>query len=106
MVSVLGNWLKRLLVLLLLLIMLVILVNFVVGNPHLVQFQLAGFQLPDVKASTAVIIAFSGGGALGLLVSTIAIGRLRLVNASFQRKLGRRDAELLKLRANAFKELS
>ena len=106
MVSVLGVWLKRLLVLFLLIIMLVILVNFVISNPQLVDFQLAGMQLPELKASTAVIAAFIVGGVCGLLASTFAIGRLRLANASFQRKLGRRDAELQKLRANALKELS
>ena len=106
MVSVLGAWLKRLSVLLLLIVLLVVLVNFVVSNPQLVEFQLAGLQLPELKASSAVIIAFIVGGSAGLLVSMVAIGRLRLANASFQRKLGRRDAELQKLRANALKGLS
>ena len=106
MVSVLGAWLKRLLVLSLLVILLVILVNFVISNPQQVDFQLAGMQLPELKASTAVIAAFIVGGICGLLVSMVAIGRLRLANASFQRKLGRRDAELQKLRANALKGLS
>ncbi|AMO56780.1 LapA family protein [Endozoicomonas montiporae] len=106
MVSVLGAWLKRLLVLILLVFLLVVLVNFVISNPQLVGFQLAGMQLPELKASTAVIFAFIVGGMCGLLASFVAIGKLRLANASFQRKLARRDAELQKLRANALKGLS
>ena len=106
MVSVLGAWLKRLFIVLLLIVMLVVLVNFVVSNPQLVELQLAGMQLPELKASSAVVVAFIIGGASGLLVSAVAIGRLRLANASYQRKLGRRDAELQKLRANALKGLS
>ena len=105
MVSFLAICLKRLLVLLLVLVMLVILVNFVVDNSQLIQFQLAGMSMPEAKASTLVIMAFVSGGLTGLLVSSFAIGRLRLANASFKRKLGRRDAELQKLRVSALKGL-
>ena len=105
MVSFLAIWLKRLLVLMLLLVMLIVLVNFVVANPQLIQFQLAGRFMPEAKASTLVVLAFVAGGLVGLLVSSLTIGRLQLANASFKRKLGRRDAELQKLRANALKGL-
>jgi uncharacterized membrane protein YciS (DUF1049 family) len=106
MVSVLGVWLKRLLMLLGSLILLVVLVNFIVANPQLIGFELAGYTLPDVKASSVVVISFIAGGLFGLLVSMFAITRLRLANASFKRKLGRRDAEIQKLRANALKGLT
>ncbi|WP_062270489.1 lipopolysaccharide assembly protein LapA domain-containing protein [Endozoicomonas arenosclerae] len=106
MVSLLGTWLKWLLILLGSLVLLVILVNFIVANPQLIQFDLAGFSLPEVKASSVVVISFIMGGLFGLLVSLGAITRLRWSNASFKRKLGRRDAEIQKLRANALKGLT
>lgn len=106
MVSLLGVWLKRLLLLLGALILLVVLVNFILANPQLITFELAGFQLPQIKASSVVVISFIGGGAAGLLVSAFAIARLRLANASYKRKLGRRDAEIQKLRSNTLKGLT
>ncbi|MGI9280986.1 MAG: lipopolysaccharide assembly protein LapA domain-containing protein [Endozoicomonas sp.] len=106
MVSLLGIWLKRLVILLGSLILLVILVNFIVANPQLIRFDLAGLSLPEVKASSVVVISFIMGGLFGLMVSLVAITRLRLVNASFKRKLDRRDAEIQKLRANALKGLT
>ena len=105
MVSVLGNWLKRVFVLLILMLLLVLLVNFLTGNPQMIQLQLAGAQLPALRVSSTLVFAFICGGVVGLLVSMFAIGRLRLSNASYQRKLARRDAELHKLRAEALKGL-
>ena len=106
MVSLLGIWLKRLVILLGSLILLVILINFIVVNPQLIRFDLAGLSLPEVKASSVVVISFIMGGLFGLMVSLVTIMRLRLVNASFKRKLDRRDAEIQKLRANALKGLT
>ncbi|WP_257279666.1 MULTISPECIES: LapA family protein [unclassified Endozoicomonas] len=106
MVSRLGIWLKRLVILLGSLLLLVILVNFIVANPQLIRFDLAGVLLPEVKASSIVVVSFIMGGLFGLLVSMVAMTRLRLDNASFKRKLGRRDAEIQKLRANALKGLT
>ncbi|WP_252179759.1 lipopolysaccharide assembly protein LapA domain-containing protein [Endozoicomonas sp. 4G] len=106
MVSLLGIWLKRLVILLGSLLLLILLVNFIVANPQLIRFDLAGFLLPEVKVSSVVVISFILGGLFGLLVSLVATARLRLANASFKRKLGRRDAEIQKLRANALKGLT
>ncbi|WOG30196.1 lipopolysaccharide assembly protein LapA domain-containing protein [Endozoicomonas sp. 8E] len=106
MVSHLSIWLKRLVILLGSLLLLIILVNFIVANPQLVRFDLAGFLLPEVKVSSVVVISFIMGGLFGLLVSLLAMTRLRLANASFKRKLGRRDAEIQKLRANALQGLT
>ncbi|WP_422133898.1 lipopolysaccharide assembly protein LapA domain-containing protein [Endozoicomonas sp. ALD040] len=106
MVSHLSIWLKRLVILLGSLLLLIILVNFIVANPQLVRFDLAGFLLPEVKVSSVVVISFIMGGLFGLLVSLVAMTRLRLANASFKRKLGRRDAEIQKLRANALQGLT
>lgn len=106
MVSHLSIWLKRLVILLGSLLLLIILVNFIVANPQLVIFDLAGFLLPEVKVSSVVVISFIMGGLFGLLVSLLAMTRLRLANASFKRKLERRDAEIQKLRANALQGLT
>ncbi|KEQ17753.1 lipopolysaccharide assembly protein LapA domain-containing protein [Endozoicomonas numazuensis] len=106
MISLLGIWLKRLFILLGSLTLLVILVNFIVANPQLIRFDLAGVSLPELKASSVVVISFIMGGVFGLLVSLIAMTRLRLANASYSRKLARRDAEIQKLRANALKGLT
>ncbi|MGI9276974.1 MAG: lipopolysaccharide assembly protein LapA domain-containing protein [Endozoicomonas sp.] len=106
MVSVLGVWIKRLLLLAAVLVLLVVLVNFIVANPQMIQFQFSGMQLPMVKVSSVVVISFILGSVIGLLMSLLTVTRLRLANASYKRKLGRRDAELHKLRANALKGLT
>ena len=105
MVSVVAVWLKRLLLLLGAGVLLVTLINFVMVNPQLVQFQFAGKSLPEVKASSVAVIAFIVGGLAGLLVAAVSIARLRLLNASYRRKLARRDAEIHKLRSDTLKGL-
>ncbi|MRI34482.1 hypothetical protein EOPP23_15960 [Endozoicomonas sp. OPT23] len=106
MVSVVAVWLKRMLLLLGVVALLIALVNFVMVNPQMVQFQFAGSVMPEIKASSVAVIAFIVGGLAGLLVSMFSLAKLRLLNASYRRKLGRRDAEIHKLRSDTLKGLS
>ena len=106
MISVFGVWLKWLIILLGSLILIIILICFIITNPQLIEFELVGYRLTAVKASSAVVISFIVGSLFSLLISLFIITRLKLANSSFKRKLGRRDAEIQKLRANACKGLA
>ncbi len=105
MVSVVAVWLKRLLLILGAAVLLIALINFVMVNPQMVQFQFAGSVMPEIKASSVAVFAFIVGGLTGLLVSMISLARLRLLNASYRRKLARRDTEIHKLRSDTLKDL-
>ena len=102
-ITTLGVWLKRLLVLAVFILLLVFFVDFTLSNNQAVSLDLLGLALPSVAASTIVIVTFLLGGTLGLLASMLVVTRLRLANASLRRKLKRRDTELHSLRANALK---
>ena len=102
-ITTLGVWLKRLLLLAVFILLLVFFVDFTLSNKQQVNLDLLGFMLPSVATSTIVIATFLLGGVLGLLASMMVVTRLRLGNASLKRKLKRRDSELHTLRANALK---
>lgn len=102
-ITTLGVWLKRLLVLTLFILLLVFFVDFTLSNKQQVNLDLLGLVLPSVATSTVVIATFLLGGVLGLLASMTVVTRLRLANASLKRKLKRRDSELHTLRTNALK---
>ena len=105
-ISTLGVWLKRLLMLALVIVLLLFFVDFTLANTQRVGLQIIGIPLPELTASTLVVLSFLLGGLLGLLASVMAVTRLRLNNASLRRKLKRRDAELHTLRTNALKGLT
>ena len=88
------------------LLLLIFFVNFTLANPQLVRLDVLGMILPEVTASTLVLIPFVVGGSLGLLVSLIFVIRLRLANQSLRRKLARRDNDLDKLKNNTLKGLT
>ena len=102
-ITTLGVWLKRLLVLAVFILLLVFFVDFTLSNKQQVSLDLLGLVLPSVATSTIVIATFLLGGVLGLLAAMMAVARLRLANASLKRKLKRRDSELHTLRTNALK---
>ena len=102
-ITTLGVWLKRLLVLVVFILLLVFFVDFTLSNKQQISLDLLGLMLPSVATSTIVMATFLLGGVLGLLVSMMVVTRLRLTNASLKRKLKRRDSELHSLRTNALK---
>lgn len=99
-------WFKRLLVLALFVVLLVFFVNFTLSNTEQISLRLGELIIPPVSVSTLVMVAFVLGGFAGLLVSLILVIRLRLANASLNRKLVRRDAEIKKLRSSTLKGLT
>ena len=106
MISTLGVWVKRLLLLALFIILLVFFVDFTLSNKQSVSLDFLGLTLSPVSSATVVVISFVSGGVLGLLASIMLVTRLRLANASLRRKLKRRETELHTLRANALKGLT
>lgn len=105
-ISTLGVWVRRLLLLALFILLLVFFVDFTLSNKQLVSLSFLGQVLPPISSATAVVISFVFGGGLGLLASAMLVTRLRLSNASLRRKLKRRDTELHTLRTNPLKSLT
>lgn len=106
MITAVVVWIKRGLLLVLLLALLVFMVSFAASNTGEVSLRLAGWSLGTVKAATLAVVSFIGGGVMGMVVSVVALSRLRLRNASLMRKLARRDKELQKLRSSSLKGLT
>ncbi len=98
-------WLKRLGWLLVLLCLLILVVLFSQHNALPVQLRLYEWFTPQWSLSTWLLLFFVVGGFSGLLASSALITRLKLRNASLERKLGRRKAEIQNLKQQALKQL-
>ena len=105
-ISTLGIWFKRLLILTVFLVLLIFFVNFTLANTSMVSLDFVGIALPEVTVSTVVLVPFVLGGLIGLLVSMGLVARLVYTNKSLGRKLVRRDSEIQKLRSSTLKGLT
>lgn len=83
--------LKRLLVILVLALVLVFGLLFAVQNSDRVPLDLLVIQLSEQRLSLWVLLAFIVGGGVGMLISSLAIIRLRSRVMLLQRKLNKND---------------
>ena len=95
--------LQRWLVLVLLLMVLALGVLFSMQNTDKAALDLLIIQLPEQRISLWVLLAFVVGGIAGLLVSSVAMIRLKSQFLLLQRRLDRREKELSSLRATDFR---
>lgn len=98
-------WFKRLSWLLLLLLLLIIVILFSQQNALPVVLNLYGWETVQLSLPTWLLLFFSVGGFLGLLAASALITRLKLKNASLQRKLSRRRTEVQNLKDQALQQL-
>ncbi len=97
---------KVLIYLVLFLVLLILMTGFVMENNVPVRAFLFGHAFKVMPLSSLMVIAFVIGGMVGMLSGILMVVRLRLHNASLERKLKRRAEELKKLRVNTLKGLS
>lgn len=96
--------LRKVISLLVVLAMLVLGVLFALQNPQPVGLDLLFYELAPRSVALWLLGALALGGALGLLVSSVMLLRLRAGLASAQRKLEKCRVELDRLRVAGIKE--
>jgi putative membrane protein len=87
---------KRLVVFLVLVLVLIFGMLFAVQNTATVPLDLLLVQFSEQRISVWLLLAFTLGGVLGVLVSSMAIIRLKSQLLLLQRKLGKQDKALPK----------
>ncbi len=87
-------------------VLIVLFAGIILANTQTVAVGFWGWTAPPVSFPFILFLAFFSGATVGLIACLIIVFRLRLHNASLQRKLKRRDAELQKLRVSALRGLS
>ncbi|MCY4328598.1 MAG: LapA family protein [Endozoicomonadaceae bacterium] len=97
---------KIVLYLFIILVFLVFMTSFVAENKSMVNLVLFSHSFPTIPLSAMLVVVFVLGGIIGLFSGTLIIVRLRLHNASIERKLKRREEDLKKLRVTTLKGLS
>ena len=83
--------LKRLLAILVLVLVLAFGLLFAVQNSDRVPLDLLVIQLGEQRLSLWILLAFIAGGCIGMLISSLAIIRLRSRIMLLQRKLNKND---------------
>ena len=94
---------KRLIAVAILLAVLAFGVLFSIQNTSPAPLDLLFVQLPEQRVALWVLLAFTAGGVLGVVVSLFAIAHLKSQHLSLRRKLDRSEKELDKLRTGAIK---
>jgi len=92
------QFLKRISSVLLLLLVLAFGLLFAVQNTATAPLDLLFIQLAEQRIALWILLAFAGGGLLGMLLSAVVIMRLRAAALLARRQLKLRDKELAKLR--------
>ena len=91
-------FLRNLLALAIALLMVAIGVLFALQNPEPVPLDILVMRLPERSLALWVLAALAIGGVLGLLLSSLAMLRLRTTLAATRRQLGRAQTEVDRLR--------
>ncbi|MCL6271336.1 LapA family protein [Sansalvadorimonas sp. 2012CJ34-2] len=87
-------------------LLIVLFAGLILANEQSVAVGFWGWTAVPMSLPFVLFLAFFIGAAVGLAGCLWMVFRLRMRNASLQRKLKRRDAELQKLRVSALRGLS
>jgi len=101
------KWLKRVIFIALVAFFLVIGIFFAIRNPQLIQLDLVFWLAPELSVALYIILAFTTGACVALLVSSVTYFRAEQKNRALNRKYDKAREELDSLRkASITKELS